>query len=343
MHLIRQFLFTLTITVFVSISYGQSSDKTLTADQIIQRAIDSSGGGKIFDLVKNVETISQIVTSKGDTLSFSIKRMNFDKYFVSSLSLGHVNTTTVYNKGKAASISNQNAQQILDPLKLEELQLQSYISLEYGYKKLNYTLEREADQKFQNFDCFTVLVSSPLGRTTINYYDKKTGNLIMIIYPNLNKSVFIDFYKTKGITCPSKILMVDTSGAITASTLTKINYDDNLDSNWFTVPVAGAYKAPEIYKIGTFQYVNSNENSKVIREKTKQTEITGESKTEYKIEWSTNNDYLIYRLKNAANPPTNDNIEYLRVRIISWKKNRYYCQYITSDNIGGTCAFEKLD
>ena len=220
------------------ISYGQGSDKTLTADQIIQRAIDSSGGDKIFDVVKNVETISQIITSKGDTLSISVKRMNFDKYFVSSLSLGYVNTTTVYNKGKAALISNQNAQPILDPLKLEELQLQSYISLEYGYKKLGYILEREADQKFQNFDCFTVLASSPLGRTTINYYDKKTGNLIMIIYPNLNKSVFIDFYKTKGITFASKILMVDTLGAITSSTLTKLSYDDNLDSNWFNIPVA---------------------------------------------------------------------------------------------------------
>jgi len=343
MQLMRRFLLTLSISFFVSISFGQSSDKTLTADQIIQRAIDSSGGDKIFDLVKNVETISQIVTSKGDTLSFSVKRMNFDKYFVSSLSLGYVNTTTVYNKGKAALISNQNAQPILDPLKLEELQLQSYISLEYGYKKLGYTLEREADQKFQNFDCFTVLVSSPLGRTTINYYDKKTGNLIMIIYPNLNKSVFIDFYKTKVITCASKILIVDTLGAITTSTLTKLNYDDNLDSNWFNIPVPGVQKMPETFKTGAFKYVNSNEGSKIIREKVKQTEITGESKTEYKIEWSTDNDYLIYKLKKASNPPTNDSIEYIKVRITSWTKNRYYCQYITSDNHGGTCAFEKID
>ena len=145
-------------------------------------------------------------------------------------------------------ISNQNARQILDPLKLEELKLQSYISLEYGYKKLGYTLERQDDQKFENFDCFTLLVSSPLGRATINYYDKKTGNLIMIIYPNLNKSVFIDFYKAKGITYPSKILMVDTLGAITSSTLTKLNYDDNLDSNWFDIPTAGVCKASETLK-----------------------------------------------------------------------------------------------
>jgi hypothetical protein len=343
MQLTRRLFLTTLIVSFVSLSFGQNPDKTLTANQIIQKAIDSSGGDKIFDLIKNVETISQIITSKGDTLSFSVKRMNFDKYYISSLSLGYANTTTVYNKGKAALISNQNAQQILDPLKLEELQLQSYISIEYGYKKLGYTLERESDQKFQNFDCFVVLVSSPLGRTTINYYDKKTGNLIMIIYPNLNKSVFIDFYKAKGITCPSKILMVDTLGAITSSTLIKLNYDETLDSNWFNVPAAGVYAAPKAFKTGTFKYVNSNDDAKVVREETKQTEIAGVSKKEYKIEWSTDSDYLIYRLINAANPPTNDNVEYIKVRITSWIKNRYYCQYITSSNIGGTCAFEKVD
>ena len=174
----RQFFLTAIIVFFVSLSYGQNSDKMLTANQIIQRAIDSSGGDKIFALIKNVEIISQIVTSKGDTLFYSVKRMDFDKYFISSLSLGYVNTTTVYNKGKAAFINNQNAQQILDPSKLEELLLQSYISLEYGYKKLGYTFERQDDQKFEAFDCFTILVSSPLRRVTINYYDKKTGTLL---------------------------------------------------------------------------------------------------------------------------------------------------------------------
>lgn len=335
----------LTVIMFFSatLTYGQHTDKTLTANQIIQRAIDSSGGDKIFGLIKNVETISQIVTSKGDTLYFSVKRMNFDKYYTSSLSMGYVNTTTVYNKGKATLISNQNAQPILDPLKLEELQLQSYISLEYGYKKLGYIFERQDDQKFENFDCFTLLVSSPLGRVTMNYYDKNTGKLIMIIHPNLNKSVFIDFYKANGITSPSKILMVDTLGAITSSTLTTLNYDDNLDSNWFNIPEGGIYKAPETFKTGSFKYINSNYDAKVIREKNKQTEITGVSKKEYDIEWSTDNDYLIYRLKDISKSPTNDNIEYIKVRITLWTKNKYYCQYITSSNIGGTCAFEKVD
>jgi len=287
--------------------------------------------------------ISRIVTAKNDTLFFATKRMGFNKYYISTLSLGYTNSTTIYNKGKAAVTTGQKTQQILNPLKLEELKLQSYLSLDYGYKKLGYKLERQDDQKFQNFDCYVVLVSSPLGKATINYYDKKTGNLIMIIYPNGSKSVFIDFYKGNGITCPSKILMVDTLNQITASTLTKFNYDDNLDSNWFNIPTEGINSAPDNFKMGAFKYLNSNEGSTVIREKTTHTEITGQSRTEYKIEWTTNNDYLLYLLKNPSAPPTNDNIEFIKVRIVSWTKNKYYCQYITSGNIGGTCAFEKVN
>lgn len=159
----------------------------------------------------------------------------------------------------------------------------------------------------------------------------------------MNRSVFIDFYKAKGITCASKILMVDNSGAITESTMTSLNYDENLDSNWFNVPVTAVHKVPETFKMGTFRYVDVNDGSKIVREKNKQFEISGESKIAYNLEWTSDNDYLINRLKNASIPPTNDNIEFVKVRIIGWTKNRYYCQYITSSNSAGTCVFEKVD
>ena len=343
MHLTRRLFLIAVLSFFATFTFGQKISKELTAEQIIQRAIDSSGGDKNLDLITGLETISQIVTAKGDTLSFAAKKINFDKYYISTLSLGYENSTTFFNKGKAVLVRNQNTQEVQDKFKLEDLKLQSFISIDYGYKKLGYKLERQKDEKFEYFDCYVILVTSALGKATLNYYDKKTANLTMIIYPYGNKAVFIDFYKDKGIVLPSKILMVDTSNAITASTLTKINYDENLDSNWFTVPTIGDNKAFETFKTGTFKYLNSDEGARIIREKDKQIETFEESKKEYKIEWSTNNDYLIYRLKNASSPPTNDNIEYIKVRITAWTKNKYYCQYITSKNIGGTCAFEKLE
>jgi hypothetical protein len=343
MQLLKNLILTVITSLIVSFAFGQTPGKTLTAAQIIQRAIDSAGGDKVFDRIRNVESISQIVTAKGDTLSFAVKRMNFDKYYISTLSSGYQNTTMVYNKGRAATTSNQTTQQILDPLKLEELKLQSYISLEYGYKKLGYSFERKEDQKFKNFNCYVVLVSSPLGLATINYYDKKTGKLLMIIYPSLNRSVFIEHYRSKGISCPSKILMSDTLGATNSSTLTRLSYEGNLDSNWFNISPAGVHKAPPTFRAGTFKYLNSNNGAKQTREGTKQFEISGNSKTEYRIEWTTDNDYILYTLKDVSYPAETKNIRYFKVRIIGWTNNRYYCHYITSNNIGGTVAFEKVD
>ena len=231
MHLTKKLFLTVLVLFLASYSFGQNIDKNLSAEQIIQRAIDSSGGDKNLESITGLETISQIITSKGDTLSFAVKKMNFDKYYVSTLSLGYENSTTFFNNGKAVLVKNQKAQKVQDSFDLEDLKLQSFISIDYGYKKLGYKLERQKDEKFEYFDCYVVLVSSPLGKATLNYYDKKTGNLTMIIYPYGNKAVFIDFYKDKGIILPSKILMVDTLNQITESTLTQLNYDERLDSN----------------------------------------------------------------------------------------------------------------
>ncbi len=315
----------------------------VSAEDIIQRAIDNSGGDSNLDAINSVEFISQIITSENDTLSFAIKRKGFSKYYISTLSTTHVNSTTIYNNGNAVIIKNETVQKITDPMILEELLLQSYVSINYGYKKLGYKLNRLDDQKFNYFDCYVVMAESPLEKKTLNYYDKKTGNLIMIVYPNQNKSLFIDNYQAKGIICPSKILMVDTANKITQSTLTKINYQTDLDTNWFNLPNNGIYKAPDLFQTGHFKYINSNPGAETIREKDTQIEINGKTRIEYKIKWTSNNDYLLYRVKNISSPPTNENTEYFKVRIITWNGNKYYCQYITSNYIGGTCAFEKME
>jgi len=320
----------------------RAQENQLTAKDIIQRAIDSSCGDAKLATLHSVEFITQITTPENQVLSFAIKKKDFNKYYISTLSTGHVNSTTIYNNGSAVIVNNDSAKSITDPLTLEELKLQSFISLDYGYKKLGYKLIRLDDQKFQNFDCYTVLVESPLGKKTTNYYDKKTGRLIMIVYPNEHKSVFIDFYKSSDLTIPSKVLMTDLKNSVTQSSLQKLVYDNKLDPYWFTLPKDGRYQAPETFKTGVFKYINTNDGAGFIREKDTQTETANGQKTEYKIKWDSNNDYLLFRLKNPAKPAADENIEYLKVKIIAWDNTKYYCQYITSDNMGGTCAFEKV-
>lgn len=339
---LRKFLRLLLFVAYLHLD-ASAQQNSLTPKEIIQRAIDSSGGDTKLASLHSVEFITHVVTAENKVLSFAIKRKDFNKYYISTLSIGHVNSTTIYNNGSAAIISNDSATSVTDSLTLEELQLQCFISIDYGYKKLGYKLTRLDDQKFQNFDCYNVLIESPLGKKTANYYDKKTGRLIMIVYPNEHKSVFIDFYKSAGLTAPSKVLMTDIKNNITQSSLQQITYDNKLDPYWFTLPKEGRYEAPETFKMGVFKYVNPDDGAGFIRENDTQIETSNGKRTEYKIKWDSNNDYLLFRLKNSEKPPTDDNIEYLKVKIIAWDKSKYYCQYITSENIGGTCAMEKVN
>jgi hypothetical protein len=331
------FILILSLTTAIS-----AQENKITAEDIIQRAIDSSGGEAKLASLHAVEFISKIVTPENQVLSFAVKRKDFNKYYISTISISHVNSTTIYNNGNAVIIQNDSVKRITDPMMLEELLLQCYISIDYGYKKLGYKLTRIEDQKFENFDCYVVIAASPLGKKTANYYDKKTNKLIMVIYPNETKSIFIDFYQSNGLITPSKVLLTDTKNNITQSFLQKLNYDNSLDSYWFNLSKEGKHQAPEIFKTGVFKYFNSNEGAQFIREKDTQVETSNGHKTEYKIKWESNNDYLLFRLKNPAIPPTDENIEYFKVKIIVWDNNKFYCQYISSENIGGTCAFEKV-
>src|SRR5450755_1944162 len=317
---------------------AQLSRSGITAKQIVQQAIDSSGGDLELSAINSVEYITQVITADKDTLSFAIKKRGFNKNYISILSLRHVNSTRIYNNGKAVEIINDTVREITDPNLLENLSLQCYISIPYSYKKLGYKLSRLDDQKFENFDCYVVKAESPMGNQTMNYFDKNTGDLLMIIYPNEGKTIFMYYNRLNGVKIPSSLLLADSKNNVSTSVLKKLNYDINLDIQWFEIPPAGYCQAPAKFRKGSFVYVNSNVGSKMVRTEKEQIEINGQNKTSFRIDWQDNSNYLLYRLKKPAEVPKNENIEYFKVRIIAWKGNIYYCHYISSDGLGGTCA-----
>jgi hypothetical protein len=260
------------------------------------------------------------------------------------MSFRYENTTTVFNNGNAVLIKNDTATRITDPVMLEELALRCYSSTDYGYKKLGYKLSRIEDMQASNFDCYGVLAESPSGLRTANYYDKKTGNCIMILYPSGGRTIFTSYLPYRGLLYTRDELLGDAKGKVTRSNLREINIDENPDDNWFNLPPVGDRKPPAIFKTGHFRYVNGRDTQAVItRTENRQTESSKRASTEYRMDWLSASDYVLYRLKNASAPPTNDNIEYIKTRITLWSGNRYYCQYIASGDQAGTCGFERVE
>lgn len=312
----------------------------LTAEQIVQRAIDNAGGDAKLAGISTAEFMSQLITATNDTLSISVKKKGNNRCYISVLSFAFENTTTVYNNGHAVLLKNDTATTITDADKLEQLALQCYPSVDYGYKKLGYKLTRVEDIQEGNFDCYGVIAESPLGSRTINYYDKKTGDCIMIVYGSGGRTVFMNHIPYHGLNYTRDVLLSDAEGHISRSLLRDISIDENPDDKWFALPPTGAHRPPDVFKTGHFRYVNGGDSSILItRDEHKQVE----GAKEYHIEWFTPGDYLLSRLKDASAPVTNDNIEFIKARITLWSGNRYYCQYLTSGDVVGTAAFEKVD
>lgn len=94
---------------------AQTPASGITAEQILQIAIDSSGGEKRLKTNNTVEYITQVITVGNDTLSFAIKKSGFKKNYISILSLTHVNSTRIYNNGKAIDIINDTVRELTDP------------------------------------------------------------------------------------------------------------------------------------------------------------------------------------------------------------------------------------
>lgn len=160
------------------------------------------------------------------------------------------------------------------------------------------------------------------------------------MYSSGGRTIFRSFLPYEGLLYAGDLLLSDAKGTVSTSRLIDIKIDKDPDNNWFNLLPAGDCRPPAIFKTGRFKYVNGNDLTAVItRDANKQVG----SDTEYKIEWLSDSDYLLYRLRYVSVSPVNENIEYFKVRITSWSGKRYYCQYITSANQAGTCAFEKID
>jgi hypothetical protein len=328
--------------VTATLSNTVAQTPNLTAAQINQRSINNAGGSKLLDSLNGIEAIILTVTPKQDSLSIALKSTGSYLYFESALGNNGADSTIVYNRNIAAVSHNEITTAITDPFVLEELRLKSYVSRDYGYKKLGYKLERVADQQYTGIDLYVLNVTSPLGRSTLNYYDKRTNNLTMIAHADGRKTIFTAYHKEKGRSYPSEFLVVDSLNNITSSKVMQLNYSQSIDSNWFAIPPAGEHVLPDKFQTGHFRYFQINEGTSIVRDSLVQIEESAESNIEYKVRWESRNRYLLYDVKDASSLPVIHDIKFINVKVTHWMKNFYYCHFITSAFVGGTCVFEKL-
>jgi hypothetical protein len=308
------------------IGFSQSVSD-LTAEEIINSSLDQIGGLQKIKSIKTSELAYAFINSDEEVASI-IEKINISNYFTQSiLSKSNLAQTTFFNgknivKIEGDSISEYNLEKIKD-----ELKLKTYNHIQYGYKELDFSLIRLPDEDFQNFECYVISAESKNGYSTINFFDKSSSKLVMIVFPSGNKSLLIEQIEKDGIQYNSHILNKSVKGDVSHLKLLDVKINKPIADVWFQSPYTNSSELPHNIMVGKFKPVNSN--SILSRNESTQTETYGQNKkTTNDLKWKSND---VFELIIAKNPTDKQNIS---VRIVSWNENEYVCHYMTDKAVG---------
>ena len=213
---------------------------------------------------------------------------------------------------------------------VEEIKLQTYNQIQYGYKELSYSLERLDDQKFSSFDCYVISATAKNGYKTLNYFDKTNFRLIMVVYPKGNKSLLMEYVFRDSVLFNTKILNVEDNSEQMTLVLTKLTNNIDIIPLWFSVNNSQSTSIPDNIKKGTFV---SADGALVIRTGSIQTEQKGDYNATLSLSWLNN---YTYAMADSSPLHTANNI---LVKIISWDNNGYVCHYY-SHKVSGTQEYK---
>jgi len=314
------------LLISFQIGFAQSEDK-LTAEEIINSSIEQIGGENKINAIKTSEMAYIFNTSTNERASIIEKRINSKSFVQSILSEEHVAQTTFFNGEKVIKVEGESVYEFEDKITIEDISLKTFNHIQYGYKKLGYDFERLSDKNFDYFDCYVVRAVSKTGYTTLNYIDKTNFRLIMVIYPNGNKSLLQEQVDYNGILYNSKIMNVNNGDETSVLNLLDVKTNNKIADVWFESPHNSRVKLPDNIRIGKFKPVNLS--SILTRTEFEQVETINQDRAFInKVKWKFND---IFILENENIPKTNQDI---LVKIVSWNENEYVCHFISGNSLG---------
>lgn len=329
-------LFAILSVVLPSLLFGQSREQ-LTADQIVDSSLHFCGGEIRLSRIESSRITYLLIQADNTTAIVNDQLKTGKKYVQCILSKTHSPQTTFFNGEKISRVDGSSITHIRDVQSREEVKLKTYNQIHYGYKQLKYQLTRLPDQKFKNFDCFVVSAKAGNGYTTMNFFDKTNFRLLMVVYPNGNKSLMIDYVLKDSVLFNSHIVNTfSNSDEIQTLKLQTIDLNPNISDTWFNCPYTEKVVIPDHIKKGKFVSTNGAD--------------TRFTRTEISMDYTDEKGTVILRRFLAwgiVSPDTfglidenalknNDKSSKARilVRVVSWDSNGYVCQWMTDTNTG---------
>ncbi len=151
----------------------KKADASVTADAIMKKAIEATGGEAAINAIKDV-TMKGTASVMGNNLAFGLTYVLPNGY-LQSLSMGGMSLSKQMAKAGVYSVVQQGSEQPLKDEDKEELDEQASLFLEPYYLKYGYTLVVKGIESIDGKDAYNVAVKSPKGRTFNLYYDQASG------------------------------------------------------------------------------------------------------------------------------------------------------------------------
>lgn len=326
--------FIILLLLLPTILFGQIHGE-LTANQIVDSSIIFCGGELRISKIESSK-INYLLIQPDQTTAIVNEQLKTGKKYVQCvLSKTHSPQTTFFNGDKISRVDGSSITHLTDLRSTEEVKLKTYNQIQYGYKQLNYELDRLPDQKFRNYDCFVVTAKAVSGYTTMNFFDKTNFRLLMIAYPNGNKSVMTEYVFKDSVLFNSNIINTfENSKDLQVLKLQTVDLNVSISDTWFNCPYAEKIQVPQYIKTGKFVSTNGAP--------------TTFTRTETSMDYTDNKGNIVLRrflswdiissdtfgLIDEQAFKTNDksSSSQILVRVVSWDEHGYVCQWITDKN-----------
>jgi hypothetical protein len=306
--------------------------KELTASQIMDSSLVFCGGEFKIAKIKSSKINYLLIQPDQTTAIINEQLKTGEKYVQCVLSKTHSPQTTFFNGERISRVNGDSVIHVANIQSKEEIRLKTYNQIQYGYKQLNYNLSRLPDQKFKNFDCFVINARAISGYSTINYFDKTNFRLLMVAYPNGNKSAMIEYIFKDSVLFNSHI--VNTSPDTEELQILKLQTIDlniSISETWFNCPYTDKVDIPQYIKIGKF--VSTTGNKTTFRRTDISMDYIGEKGNidlRRFLAWNIISsdtfgliDEVAFKNNDKSSAPQ------ILVRVVSWDENGYVCQWIT--------------
>jgi predicted Zn-dependent peptidase len=179
----------------------EMADASMTADKVIENYISAIGGSEKASAIKAAKvTMSANVMGTALGLSFVYDDANM-RFSQKTSIAGNVMQSSVLKDGKGTvSAQGQTIEMTAD--QIEAGRLSSFFLPELYFGSMSYTLALDGIKDVEGTQAYKVIVTSPSGASTINYYAVESGLKIKNENAQAGDTFYSDYQERNGVLIP---------------------------------------------------------------------------------------------------------------------------------------------